>query len=218
MDNLKSFYTGWGSGQELASQDNQRYTTLNSQALANTGSMNNRMLDHVNDIQTMVMTGKDKNGQPLTPQQKLEMTQFVSEYQRPYSQGVFSPAPWSSAPEPSAPILSETPRPTPPVIPMPRPSTPAMPMMPTADLNKSFAPLPSMQPVAPIANPGISSQMQIPPVTAPTMPPMQQGNLTMPQAPPAPAPRRKAKRKVTVRPSNPVTTGNALQPQLSLAR
>lgn len=217
MDQMKPFYTGWASGHELAGQDNQRYTTLNSQALSNTGAMNREMLGHVNDMQSMVFQGKDKFGQPLPSRQKEEMTEFVSKYQTPFSQGVFTPAPWSLPPASKAPIIDSVRPYTPPAPIMPVPVMPS-PIAPAADLSTAFAPMPPLQPMPPIVNPGLSSEMQLPPVTAQAMPPIQQGNLTMPEAPPAPRPRRKAKRKVTVKPSNPVTTGNALQPQLSLAR
>lgn len=218
MEPLKSFFTGWASGHDLASQDNQRYTTLNSQALANTGTMNRQMLDHVNDVQSMVLQGKDKFGQPLPARQKREMTELVAKYQMPYSQGVFSPAPWDLPPEPDAPLIDKM------RAPMPPPAMPAMParVLPAIDINSAFAPLPPMQQAPPVINPGISSQMQIPPVTAPAMPPIQQGNLTMPPPMPPPMPqpakRRKAKKKVTVRPSQADTSGIGLKPELSSLR
>lgn len=220
MENLKSFYTGWNSGHDLAQQDNQRYTTLNSQALSNTGSMNREMLEHVNKMQSMVLQGKDQFGQPLPIRQKEEMTDFVNRYQTPFSQGVFTPGPWTLPPEPAAPFTGPMKPYAPPAATVaPMPSMPAMPIAPSAEFDRAFSPLPAMQPMRPVTNPGISSQMQIPPVTAPAMPQLQTGNLNIPEAPPAPKPtRKKAKRKVSVKPSNPILTGNALQPQLSLGR
>ncbi len=212
MDNLKSFFTGWGSGQELASQDNARYTTLNSQALANTGTMNRQMLDHVNDLQSMVMTGRDKFGNPLPVRQKEEMTAFVAQMQKPYSQGVFSPAPWSSIPEKPTFAMPERAAPTPAIAP-----PPTMPPFAPADLGKAFSPLPAMPPPPPVVNPGLSSQLQSP-VTAPQMQPLQQAQLsTPPPAPQMPA-KKKAKKKVTVKqmPRQGNIQGNALTPELTL--
>lgn len=217
MENLKSFYTGWASGHDLASQDNQRYTTLNAQALSNTGAQNRQMLEHVNDVDSMVLMGKDKFGQPLLDRQKKEMTDMVNRYQMPYSQGVFTPAPWSPRPEDMAPVLSP-PAPRPALMPIPSaPPHVAPPPMPAAvDLSRYFGNTPAYpEPPQPVA-PSISSQMQLPPVTAPAMPPMQQAQLSMPpQAPQMPV-RKKSKKKVTVKqaPRQGITQGNALTPEL----
>lgn len=210
MDALKPFYTGWASGHELASQDNQRYTALNSQALSNTGTMNREMLGHVNDINTMLVTKRDKHGNPLTAEQLRAAQEFVDANQMPYSQGVFSPAPWNPDKKYAMPDIPGT-APIAPRMPLEMPMATPMP----ADLESPFKPaVPSLiPPAAPVVNPGLSRQM-MPPVTAPPMPAAGGANLSVPQAPAAP--QKRVKKKVTVKskPSNPILTGSALTPAL----
>lgn len=90
-DALKPFYTGWNTGDQLAQQDNARYTQFANQALSNTGVQNREMLGHINDMHTMALTGYDKNGKYIEPKDRLRMAWFVSANQRPFSQAAFSP-------------------------------------------------------------------------------------------------------------------------------
>jgi len=117
-DALKPFYTGWNTGDQLAQQDNARYTQFANQALSNTGIQNREMLGHINDMHTMALTGYDRSGKPLDPTARLRMVDFVSRMQSPFSQGVYAPlydqpkdatdrSQWSDAPvAPTAPTSS----------------------------------------------------------------------------------------------------------------
>lgn len=90
-DALRPFYTGWATGAELAGQDNARYTQFANQALQNTGTQNREMLGHLNDLQTMALTGYDKSGKPLLPEQHRSIMDIVNKMQPQFTQGVYNP-------------------------------------------------------------------------------------------------------------------------------
>lgn len=93
-DAMKPFYTGWSSGDTLAGQDNTRYTQYGNTALSNTGTQNHEMLQHINSLQKMFMTGIGPDGRPLSDSDARRIHDFVTANQPQFTQGVYTPMPF----------------------------------------------------------------------------------------------------------------------------
>lgn len=94
-DAMKPFYTGWSSGDALAGQDNTRYTQYGNTALSNTGTQNHQMLQHINSLQKMFMTGIGPDGKPLSDSDARRIHDFVTANQQQFTQGVYTPMPFT---------------------------------------------------------------------------------------------------------------------------
>ena len=79
-DSMRSFFTGWNSGDALAQSDNSRYTQYGNTALNNTGAQNREMLGHINTLQKYYMTKRGPDGQPLDQESMDMLGAFINEF------------------------------------------------------------------------------------------------------------------------------------------
>ena len=183
-DAMKPFYTGWNSGDALAQTDNARYTQYGNTALSNTGTQNHEMLQHVNKLHQMLLTGIGPTGQPLSPADRRAIGDFVNATQEAFSQGVYTPAPYTPKADPM-PVFGRGAAPIAP--PLPTASTDLPPMLATPD--KLPLELPTYNPEQRIIPDDLMPRQ--PPVTDAPAP-----KVTAPTAPKkkytAPVPKRKA--------------------------
>lgn len=122
-DSMRSFFTGWNSGDALAQSDNSRYTQYGNTALNNTGAQNREMLGHINTLQKYYMTKRGPDGQPLDQESMDMLGAFINAKQVPFSQGVMVPGD-RDVPAGMPPLFSmATPPMETPVLPTPPPTT-----------------------------------------------------------------------------------------------
>ena len=122
-DSMRSFFTGWNSGDALAQSDNSRYTQYGNTALNNTGAQNREMLGHINTLQKYYMTKRGPDGQPLDQESMDMLGAFINAKQVPFSQGVMVPGD-RDVPAGMPPLFSmATPPMETPVLPTPPPVT-----------------------------------------------------------------------------------------------
>ncbi len=224
-DSMRSFFTGWNSGDALAQSDNSRYTQYGNTALNNTGAQNREMLGHINTLQKYYMTKRGPDGQPLDQESMDMLDAFINAKQVPFSQGVMVPGDrdvpagmpplFSMATPPMETPVLPTPPPTaiPPVYPNrtgpdfrigPYPLTPPPTAIPPVYPNRTgpdfrIGPYPLQQQQNPYpdgAGPAAPAQM-LPQM--PTVPPP----IKMPPAPAAPQKRKKKVQQNTIMENNP---------------
>lgn len=190
-DSMRSFFTGWNSGDALAQSDNSRYTQYGNTALNNTGAQNREMLGHINTLQKYYMTRRGPDGQPLDQESKDMLGAFINAKQVPFSQGVMVPGDrdvpagkpplFSMATPPmEAPVLPPAPIPIPPIYPN----------------GTGPYPPPSATPYPNGAGPAAPTPMLPQPPAAPPA-------LKVPTAPAAPQKRKKKVQQNTIMENNP---------------
>lgn len=191
-DSMRSFFTGWNSGDALAQSDNSRYTQYGNTALNNTGAQNREMLGHINTLQKYYMTKRGPDGQPLDQESMDMLGAFINAKQVPFSQGVMVPGD-RDVPAGMPPLFSMTP-PTmeTPVLPTPPPIT----IPPVYPGGTGPYPPPSATPYPNGAGPAAPAPMLPQPPAAPPA-------LKVPTAPAAPQKRKKKVQQNTIMENNP---------------
>lgn len=196
-DSMRSFFTGWNSGDALAQSDNSRYTQYGNTALNNTGAQNREMLGHINTLQKYYMTKRGPDGQPLDQESMDMLGAFINAKQVPFSQAVMVPGD-RDVPAGMPPLFSMAtpPMETPVLPPAPIPIPPIYP--------NGAGPYPPQ--VAPVNTP------QAAPPQMPAAPPA----INMPANPstqqPQPAPTPKKKRSAFRGPKTPMKLGPTGKP------
>lgn len=200
-DSMRSFFTGWNSGDALAQSDNSRYTQYGNTALNNTGAQNREMLGHINTLQKYYMTKRGPDGQPLDQESMDMLGAFINAKQVPFSQAVMVPGDRDvpAGMPPLTPIL-----PTPPTVTIP-PVYPngTGPYPPPNTYPNGTGPYPPAQPPpTPNTYPNgtFPAALPTPPPQIQAMPPIAQAQ---PQPRPQPQPQPKRKKKPSAFPGDP---------------
>ena len=191
-DSMRSFFTGWNSGDALAQSDNSRYTQYGNTALNNTGAQNREMLGHINTLQKYYMTKRGPDGQPLDQESMDMLGAFINAKQVPFSQGVMVPGD-RDVPAGMPPLFSmATPPMETPVLPTPPPVT----IPPVYPNGTGPYPPPPATPYPNGAGPAAPTPMlPQPPAALPA--------LKVPTAPAAPQKRKKKVQQNTIMENNP---------------
>ena len=198
-DSMRSFFTGWNSGDALAQSDNSRYTQYGNTALNNTGAQNREMLGHINTLQKYYMTKRGPDGQPLDQESMDMLDAFINAKQVPFSQGVMVPGDRDVLAGMPPLFSMATPPMETPVLPTPPPTAipPVYPNRTGPDFRIGPYPLQQQQnPYPDGAGPAAPAQM-LPQM--PTVPPP----IKMPPAPAAPQKRKKKVQQNTIMENNP---------------
>lgn len=191
-DSMRSFFTGWNSGDALAQSDNSRYTQYGNTALNNTGAQNREMLGHINTLQKYYMTKRGPDGQPLDQESMDMLGAFINAKQVPFSQAVMVPGD-RDVPAGMPPLFpTVTPTMETPVMPTPPPTA----IPPVYPSGTGPYPPPSAAPYPNGAGPTAPAPM-LPQM--PAAPPA----MKVPAAPAAPQKRKKKVQQNTIMENNP---------------